>query len=678
MTRSGRLTVLGLAAGLAASLLSAGPPETAAAAVGAVQWRATLDRRVPPSTVVIRGLASGETYLHGQLSGLAAGRSYAVAIRRGSCASPGALVASLPAARARSDGQAVWTRRLSAAQADALRTATAAGGRASVRVGALCATLARSALRPSPAHRIGVRNVDGAAQFYDRATARRWVPRGNNYIRLASQQQIGGATIVSHSTFNTRLYDPLAAERALARMQADGYTAVRVWLDGCCGGGLADPATNGLSAGYLDNFVDFLERARAHGIQVMPTLDWLPAVNRYDDLIGTTCGTDFGVANCHFMAAGGLAANQLFFRDLIGALKARGAPLDAVWAWQLRNELSFDSDQPPLSLPGGKVTAANGKTYDMAVAADRQRIMDESLVFYLDRSRAAIRAVDPTALVDVGFFVPQGPNPARPGDPRVIDTRPAYTSTLDFVDLHAYPGLDLTLAQLAQNYGMAVIPASMPVVFGEMGAFRFAYPTAASGADGIAGWQVGSCALGVDGWLTWTWDLSSDEAIYTAVEAGGAIEKALAPARRPDPCAWDGMARDLARGGAASASASLADEPPAAAFDQDGLTKWGSGGLPPQWIQVELPGPATIAQVLLHVSQYPATGATVHHVYGRVGGQWWEIAVRSSTTSDNQWLVLEPPSAAAWSGISAVRVETTAGPSWVAWWDIEVIGALGP
>ena len=677
MTRRRRILAGLVAAGLVLAL-GPGAPPTADAATP-TQWRARLDQRDPPSYVVVRAPAAGKAFLHGQVSGLAAGATYAVTLRRGTCASRGSLLFSLPSVKARSDHQAAWTSPLTASRLVALRAATTGTARVAVRIGtARCGVLVRGSLAASPAHRIGVRTVGGVGELYDRSTGVRWTPRGNNYIHLASQTEVGGPSIVSHSTFNTNRYDPVAAEKALRAMQADGYTAVRVWISTCCGGGISDPASNGLSAGYLDNLVDFLERARAHRLQVMPTLDWLPAVPRYDELVGTTCGGSFGVANCHFMAAGGLAANERFFRDLIGALKARGARLDAVWAWQIRNELSFDSDQPPLTLSSGLVTAANGVTYDMAVPGDKKRIMDESLAWYVDRSRAAIRSVDPTGLVSVGFFVPQEPNPARQGDPRVIDPRPSYTSTVDVVDVHAYPGLDLTLAQLAENYGLAAVPPAKPLIFGEMGAFRFAYPTAAAGADGIAGWQVGSCPLGVDGWLTWTWDLAADPSLYTAVGDGGAIRAVLAPKARPDPCAWGSIPRDLARGGAATASGWLPGDPPADAFDHNGFTKWNSGGGPPQWISVELPGAATISQVLLHVSQVPSPAETTHRLSGRVGGSWWEMTSRTAVTSEDEWIVLTPPAPGAWSGISAVKVETTASPSWVAWWDIKVIGRLGP
>ena len=50
-----------------------------------------------------------------------------------------------------------------------------------------------------PAHRIGVRVVDGVGEFYDRETGERFVPRGSNYVRLALQRFSNGDMIIYHS-----------------------------------------------------------------------------------------------------------------------------------------------------------------------------------------------------------------------------------------------------------------------------------------------------------------------------------------------------------------------------------------------------------------------------------------------------------------------------------------------
>lgn len=89
-----------------------------------------------------------------------------------------------------------------------------------------------------------------------------------------------------------------------------------------------------------------------------------------------------------------------------------------------------------------------------------------------NRVRTMIRKVDPTALVSASFFVPTAPNPTRPGDVRDLRARPVIErSQLDLVDLHAYPGFDLTLARTLQNFGLGG-PTRKTLLIGEMGAFR--------------------------------------------------------------------------------------------------------------------------------------------------------------------------------------------------------------
>src|SRR5690349_14215577 len=75
-------------------------------------------------------------------------------------------------------------------------------------------------------HRIAVRVVSGAGEFYDRVTGQKFVPRGNNYIRLGPQTTLDGKHIITHSAFNPGSYDPARATLALQRMHADGYNIV--------------------------------------------------------------------------------------------------------------------------------------------------------------------------------------------------------------------------------------------------------------------------------------------------------------------------------------------------------------------------------------------------------------------------------------------------------------------
>jgi hypothetical protein len=82
--------------------------------------------------------------------------------------------------------------------------------------------------QPVPEHQIGIRTVNGFGEFYDRTTGAKFVPRGNNYSRVAPQVDTFGRTQVYHSTFIVREYNPARADASLARMTAGGYNVVRV------------------------------------------------------------------------------------------------------------------------------------------------------------------------------------------------------------------------------------------------------------------------------------------------------------------------------------------------------------------------------------------------------------------------------------------------------------------
>jgi hypothetical protein len=130
-----------------------------------------------------------------------------------------------------------------------------------------------------PEHRIAIRTVDGVGEFYDRVSGEKFIPRGNNYIRLASQRGFSSETFFYHSTFNTNLYNPTQVEATLTKMQEQGYNVVRVFMQGSCKDYcLCDPA-GGLLDGYIANVADFLQRAKSHGIYVILTIDAEPGTS---------------------------------------------------------------------------------------------------------------------------------------------------------------------------------------------------------------------------------------------------------------------------------------------------------------------------------------------------------------------------------------------------------------
>jgi hypothetical protein len=102
-------------------------------------------------------------------------------------------------------------------------------------------------------------------------------------------------------------------------------------------------------------------------------------------------------------------------------------------------------------------------------------------------------------------------------------------------------------------------------------------------------------------------------------------------------------------------------------------TTWGAGDFAPQWLEIDLEAPVSVAEVRLLTGQDPA-GQTTHRILVKgegAGESFREVHKFSGATTDTQWLTVsfdEPL-----EGIRYVRVETSASPSWIAWREVEVI-----
>lgn len=525
---------------------------------------------------------------------------------------------------------------------------------------------------PPPEHRIAIRLVDGIGEFYDRSSGVKFTPRGNNYIRVAVQQGYGGDMFTYHSVFNTNLYNPAEVDLALSGMESQGYNVVRVFIQGSCKDECIGDPIEGLRDEYIANVADFLQKAKSHSIYTILTTDGEPGSSYYNKLLDTTWSTDFGGTNKSFLTGGGFLVAKEFWGDLVEELERQNAPTDAILAYELRNELFYEANAPPLSYTIGSYKAYDGKTYDMSSADERQRMMDENLLLWIDQVRSTILERDPTALVTIGFFVPQGPNPARQGDPRLIETRPViWESSLDFIDLHPYPGYT-TMSEYAENFGMEGMQAK-PIIMGEFGAARSSYSSEAIAARGMQDWQVESCKYGFDGWLMWTYDMP-DQVFYNTLSGNGEIDQVLAPITRPDPCQagdFDFFEYNLALGAHAEASRSLPHQPPSGAVDGTNSQWWGAGAFAPQWILIDLGKPQTIGSIRLTITQSP-TGKTIHQVWaGAKIDELHLLHTFEGTTVDGQVLEFKPDSPV--ENVRYVRVNTRQSPSWVGWQEIEVL-----
>ncbi len=327
-----------------------------------------------------------------------------------------------------------------------------------------------------PEHRIGVRVVNGLGEFYNTETGEKFVPLGMNYARL--DHSVGGGDGGWHSTFDPNLYDPLKIDQAFNQMEADGYNVVRVFIDCCSSPGTqVGSRSGGLSKPYMAKVVDFLERAANHHIYVLLSVDLTPGDGGYNDPLWKAINNSFDGENVRYLTRGGLTAKRSYVTDFVKSLIELQAPFDAIFAYDLTNEVHFDSSQPPLSLESGILTTGNGQEYDMSKQSEKEAMVNDNLIFWINELRQSIRQLDPSALVTVSFFVPQGPVRTRFGDERYILTKAVIAqSEADFIDLHPYPGWGLNLWSYAENFGINQ-DTPKPVIMGEFGAAVSQFPS---------------------------------------------------------------------------------------------------------------------------------------------------------------------------------------------------------
>ena len=124
-----------------------------------------------------------------------------------------------------------------------------------------------------------------------------------------------------------------------------------------------------------------------------------------------------------------------------------------------------------------------------------------------------------------------------------------------------------------------------------------------------------------------------------------------------------------------TASNFITGNEPTKAIDGDLSTFWNSGGIPPQWIQLDLGQSYSVTQIRLNVRQTP-DGTTNHEIYG--GPQSTNLSplrVLSGFTQMGQWLQADFSPAA--TNVRFIKINTTSSPSWVAWNEIEVYGTPG-
>ncbi|MEQ9378063.1 MAG: discoidin domain-containing protein [Imperialibacter sp.] len=519
-------------------------------------------------------------------------------------------------------------------------------------------------------HPIVVRSIDGKAKFWNKETSSEYTLRGTNYFWIVPFD--GG---YQDRFFAEDEFDADRVRSDFRRLVTWGYNTVRIFLDTCNDGpGCIGRVTgSGLNPAYLDNVAETIQIASEEGIYLILTSNDLPDAGGYWEISNAGASETFeGYRNAHYLTPEGIESAQVYWTDLLKGVLSRESPLEHVLAWSILNEQWYFRFQPPFSLTSGVVTTANGHSYDMGVASHKKTMAVEGAAHYIEKVHEIIDKYDPNALVTMGFFAPDYPNPIGVGDFRYVETADLLTmANLDFFDFHAYPGED-SLEPLAENYGMLGFEAK-PVIMGEFGAFIERYGDLEQAVRALQAWQAESCEYGYDGWLHWGMyqaPTGIGDATHGFMDRGMEMMEGLSPVKIPDPCDPELLfPENLALNKTVTVSRSISGEAPEMAVDGSYETQWGSGEHPPQWIAVDLGADVAITKVKMIVAQYPV-GSTAHLLEARTSaGAWVTLTTFSGVTQEADPLEYTLPPGAAYR---YVRITTTAGPSWVSWKEIEV------
>lgn len=499
-------------------------------------------------------------------------------------------------------------------------------------------------------------------QFVDTRSGEPFVPIGVNLLLKTGG---GGPDRLFE------VYDPVWVDTQLDGITALGFNTVRFFLDMCM---QCTSTSEGIRDDYLDNLADLLTRLESHGLVALPTSNDVPDPGFSERL--PCCEPFGGYRNSLYLSSEGHRIAVEYWTELIDGLHSRGAPTHHLLGWQLANEQFVLRDVPPINLTEGTVVTADGVEYDLSDDAAVAEMVVSNLRQYLTTVGDVIRGLDEGALINMGFFAAENPDEGRlAADNRwVVPDQIVESSTLDFVDLHAYPGFGASWDSIATAYRLTENPP-YPLLLGEFGAFEDAYPDPEDAAAATARWQVGSCDLGFDGWLLWFWGADRDDEVITADAHDRVVGQAISPLNRPDPCELgDYASANLALDRPVTASAEENDEYGAPrAVDGSDATWWSAAEGPPQWIEIDLEEDRTVGRVELLIGHVSPSGPQTHRVYVRGVDDPSPGVLAGQVSADarhGDWLTVEFEPV---PGVRFVRVETVAMDGWVIIHEISVL-----
>ena len=346
--------------------------------------------------------------------------------------------------------------------------------------------------------------IDAANKGFVDTAGKRFIPGGLSYYRPDT----------GWSPQLWKKFDAEATRRDFQQMKRLGLNVARVFItygSFYTQPGQLDPA--GLAA--FDRMLDLADEA---GIYLHPTgpeaWEGLPA------WVHAQGGLHHNFAN-----DASLKAQEDFWRMFAGRYRGRST----IWAYDMRNEPSVPWDTPHSRVKWDEwrtarnqpiVPVPDKEASPSAILADYQRFRESVAETWVARQAAAIRAVDPEALVTVGLIQWSIPAQSISID-RYTAFRPEKIARhLDFMSLHFYPlanGVYRYESQDAEDANLAALESmarecakpGKPLVIGEFGWYGGG-ALDAGGKPASEGQQAHWCRRVVEvtapmacGWINW-------------------------------------------------------------------------------------------------------------------------------------------------------------------------------
>jgi len=386
---------------------------------------------------------------------------------------------------------------------------------------------------------------------------------GTNYVRLRGlgedrTKQHDHSTFEAVTDLTNADYNPYHVETLFRIMKARGFNFVRVFVIG------RSPNNPGISGSvslnepvyrpYMDNFIDFLERARKYGIYVYPAFGdgGLPKNEWYKKRLSPEFQNKLNEMSQFLpFVKEAVDLKAEYITAFLNYIKAYDETLiQSLLAVQLQNEYCLYSNQWPFTQQTGVFEAFWGEEYDMTDARARQNLADDATIFYQNKMVEAVDKIDSELLVCESFFsldiVGKTPENSVGLFPYAFEDKRyppllnvTIQSNIDFIDIHEYPVklntsmrelFDIDMNSLMDNStNLNDLLSKKPILLGEFGGFYEFENDLESAAVRMVELADIAMESGFSGWCYWTFDTFEQRRLYNMLEENEEILDALSP-----------------------------------------------------------------------------------------------------------------------------------------------------